>query len=266
MLSVMVIKTATEKGVTSKIAPEWKINLRETPNGWTSRLDFNHSDLIYDLGTYQDKDEAEREAEAKARTIVPANEQLPPPLTWSKFSTTLKVEETKPASRRQQLLAGLGLLVGIIATFLALTISFPGPSLTEQAQIQGRDISELKKLIEGERADIEGLRKVTVTGPSEIGMNQRIAQLENSLGALKERLANYEAAIGDEPAKKLAVPMLRKDMDTLRDEHKSDLTEIHNEMSRTFDLMKWLLGLLGVGSLVSTLGAGWFSRSSSAKG
>jgi len=261
----MVIKTASEHGMTTKIAPAWKINLRETANGRISRLDYNHSDIIYDLGTYQDKDEAERKAEAKARTIVPANEQLPPPLSWGKFNTKLKVEETQVGSK-QKVFATLGLLVGLIATFLALTIAFPGPSLTEQAEIQSREIAELKKLAEVERADIEGLRKVTVTGSSEIGMNQRIAQLENTLGTLKERLANYEAAIGDEPAKKLAVPMLRKDMDTLRDEHKADLTEIHNEMSRTFDLMKWLLGLLGVGSLVSTLGAGWFSRSTSAKG
>ena len=265
MLPAMVIKTASENGMTSKIAPDWIINLKETASGWLCRLDYNHSDLVFDLGTYQQKDEAEREAEAKARTVVPANEQLPPPLAWRKFNTELKVEE-KQAGTRQQVFTILGLLVGLIAILLALTISFPGPSLTEQAQTQGREIAELKKLVEAERTDIEGLRKVTVTGPSEIGLNQRIAQLENTLSTLKERLTNYEAAIGDEPAKKLAVPMLRKDMDTLRDEHKSDLTEIHNEMSRTFDLMKWLLGLLGVGSLVSTLGAGWFSRNTSAKG
>jgi hypothetical protein len=265
MLSAMVIKTASERGVTTTIAPDWKINIRETESGWTGRLDYNHSDLVYDLGTYQLKDDAEREAEAKARTIVPVNEQIAAPLIWSKFSTKLEVEETQ-ASKRGELFKILGLLVGTFSIVVAFAISFPGPSLTTQAETQSHEIAELKKVVEVERADIEGLRKVTATGPSEIGITQRVAQLENSLDTLKERLANYEAAIGDEPAKKLAVPMLRKDMDTLREEHKSDLAEIHNEMSRTFDLMKWLLGLLGVGSLVSTLGAGWFSRGSPAKG
>ena len=64
-------------------------------------------------------------------------------------------------------------------------------------------------------------------------------------------MADYEAAVGDEPAKRLAVPLLRKDMDTLREEHKNDLTAIHEEVSRTFDMMKWLLGLLGFTNLAA---------------
>jgi len=253
----MVIKTASEHGVTTAIAPDWKINIRETESGWTCRLDYNHADLIYDLGTYKSKDEAQPEAEKKARTIVPGHEQVASPLQWAAFSKETKVTERK-ATARQQIFAVFGLFVGLLAALVALTVSFPGPSLTTQADTQKREIGELRKLVEAERTDIDGMRKMPIAGSSEV--NQRLAQLENAMAGLKEKLGNYEAAIGDEPAKKLAVPMLRKDMETLREEHQSDLTAIHNEMSRTFDLMKWLLGLLGAGSVISSIGS-WVSRS-----
>ena len=51
--------------------------------------------------------------------------------------------------------------------------------------------------------------------------------------------------------KKPAIPMLRKDLDILRDEHKADLNSVHDEINRTFDLMKWLLGVIGLGGIAT---------------
>ena len=58
--------------------------------------------------------------------------------------------------------------------------------------------------------------------------------------------------------------MLRKDLDSLREQSKADIAAVHEEMTRTFDLMKWLLGLVGAGSLVSGLSS-LFTRRESKK-
>jgi len=96
------------------------------------------------------------------------------------------------------------------------------------------------------------------------GPEGNISTLESKLSSLSSRLDDFEAALGDEPTKRLGTVMLRKDLDSLREQSKADIAAVHEEMTRTFDLMKWLLGLVGAGSLVSGLSS-LFTRRESKK-
>lgn len=51
-------------------------------------------------------------------------------------------------------------------------------------------------------------------------------------------------AIGESPDKSLAVPLLRKDLDNLKDSYHRDLDSTQAEINRVYDQNKWFLGLM----------------------
>ncbi len=64
------------------------------------------------------------------------------------------------------------------------------------------------------------------------------------LDAAQADIAKLNAAIQQSPDKALAVPLLRKDFDNMRDMYRHDLENTQSEISRVYDQNKWFIGLM----------------------
>jgi hypothetical protein len=65
-------------------------------------------------------------------------------------------------------------------------------------------------------------------------------------------VASYELAFGNDPSKALAVPLLRRDIESTQQSDKADLAAVRDEMSRNLALIEWAIGLL----IASNVGLG----------
>jgi hypothetical protein len=74
-------------------------------------------------------------------------------------------------------------------------------------------------------------------------------KLEADVKELQSSFAGFQIALGDDPSKRLAVPILRKDMDALKESYQRDLAAIREEFTRAFDTIKWIVGLIGLSNL-----------------
>jgi hypothetical protein len=115
---------------------------------------------------------------------------------------------------------------------------------------------------------------------------ERIAQLESKLDALsrssaaatgrnspdnlavaglaseiKQIKADVQVMLGDNPSKTLAIPMMRRDINDMKERFRADIVAVRDESTRMLDVIKWIAGLLvtsnlGMGYLVMTKNKG----------
>jgi hypothetical protein len=83
--------------------------------------------------------------------------------------------------------------------------------------------------------------------PKDLRVGTKLTAIEGDLGNVRTRLGSLEAAVTQDPVKALAVPMLRRDLDNLKDAYRADLAAVREEVTRFTDLGKWLIGLIGTG-------------------
>lgn len=78
------------------------------------------------------------------------------------------------------------------------------------------------------------------------------------------RLSVLEGEIRADPQEAIAMPLLRKDFENLRQQAASDVSALKAENSRVYDLMRWLIGLMALVSLglIGTAVGNTFKRES----
>lgn len=114
--------------------------------------------------------------------------------------------------------------------------------------------------------------------PAQESTDKRIAQLESKLDTLSRNLtattgrsspdgtsmaslasevsqikADVQVILGDSPAKTLEIPVMRKDINDVKERCRADIVSVRDESTRTLDLIKWIAGLL----VTSNLGMGY---------
>lgn len=92
-----------------------------------------------------------------------------------------------------------------------------------------RQISELRQIVEKTDTSVSSLEK-----------DSRI---------LTDRLEKLEAVILEDPLKALEMPLLRRELDGIRQQWVRDVDGLKAENARVYDLMKWLIGLMALVSL-----------------
>ena len=70
----------------------------------------------------------------------------------------------------------------------------------------------------------------------------QVASLTRELKSMESELKQLNDAVGQSPEKSLAVPMLKRDIDNLRESSQRDLDATQLEIGRVHDIMKWFLG------------------------
>lgn len=77
---------------------------------------------------------------------------------------------------------------------------------------------------------------------SSLRLNKELSLTDRRLGAL-------EAVILTDPQKALALPLVKRDVEALQEQRRRDIESMRAENARSYDLMKWLIGLMALVSL-----------------
>lgn len=103
-----------------------------------------------------------------------------------------------------------------------------------------KEISRLESELLTVTSSLDAISKV----PDEHGWKSEASKLAISIGKLSARLEALENAITEDPAKALAVPILRKDLDNTEESLKAELLQTKSEIDRMYDQNKWFIGLM----------------------
>lgn len=135
-------------------------------------------------------------------------------------------------------LAGTVLLVLISGRYSqreALSVS--------EANAQMTEIRELRN----EEAKLDGLSVRLLeqaSGASQAPGTDQIASLASEVTSLQAEMKALDDAIGQSPDKALAVPLLQRDVDNMRESNREELVSTQAEIDRVYDQNKWFIGLM----------------------
>ncbi len=159
-------------------------------------------------------------------------------------------------------LAAAGATAGILAS---LTIA-PGKLLDEVETVNtslARD-EKIMRLVVALQADVRALnhaQKVLSSAPAKDKTGIEMADLSAKIDAISRRQQRLEDAIQSSPDKSLAIPLMRRDIDNVRDSSAQSIASVKASVDQVYDLTKWLLGALAVG-VFSLAIANFFQRKS----
>jgi hypothetical protein len=75
-------------------------------------------------------------------------------------------------------------------------------------------------------------------------------QAKSSTSDLTTHQTKIESVILENPSKALEVPLLRRDLDNVKEQQQANVVAMRESVDRIYDLNKWLLGAMAV-SVVS---------------
>jgi len=152
-----------------------------------------------------------------------------------------------------------GSIVAIVASgvaaaqFIGALARPPQDARTDIAAVQREtsiQLDSLSKVVESSRADNRSLEmmldSLAAVSPNAIVRAELVAT-SVKLEDIDHRLSALEGALEHDPAKALAVPLLRKDVEALSVEEHNDIATVTASVDRIYDLSKWLLGSLTLG-------------------
>jgi hypothetical protein len=105
--------------------------------------------------------------------------------------------------------------------------------------------------------------------PSGGASASEVAALRSDVSDLRNEVKSFEIALGDDPAKKMGVVMLRRDMDSLTESDKTQIAAVKDQLvaardddKSNLETVKWLLGLIGISNIVAPLVGAFLGRKS----
>lgn len=90
--------------------------------------------------------------------------------------------------------------------------------------------------------------------PKEDTLYIEMQKVSTSVSDLNSRESKIESIILESPAKALEMPLLRRDLDNVKEAQQAAVVSLKESVDRVYDLNKWLLGAMAVS--VVTLAAG----------
>jgi seryl-tRNA synthetase len=157
---------------------------------------------------------------------------------------------------RGRVLEVLGIVLATVSVASAIVALFLNTSSTpkmpdyiqphieklNELSAQFNEIREQQQKLEN---DIKFLSQV----PVESKMAAQLSQIETLVKEIQTREAKLEQAILNDPAKAIEVPLMRRDLDSLKDKNQADLLAVRQEVDRVYDQNKWFLSLMGTMAL-----------------
>ncbi|WP_163131041.1 hypothetical protein [Agarivorans sp. Alg241-V36] len=113
------------------------------------------------------------------------------------------------------------------------------------------------ELIKSTRAEFKEIKaKIDAMGelPTELPVSTKIAELENRINDLSGTLDKLNNAILESPQKALELPLLKRDIVSLQSQLDSTVTNIDKQVSRAYDMFKWITGSLVLGLISLAIG------------
>lgn len=75
------------------------------------------------------------------------------------------------------------------------------------------------------------------------------APSSDELRSIRQEFDGFKRLFAEDPEKSLAIPMLRKDIDSLKDQMRNDSAALRLELGRTLDSAKWIIGFITASNL-----------------
>jgi hypothetical protein len=154
----------------------------------------------------------------------------------------------------------LGVAVSIIAFFTGsffqqevslqtrLTIAFK--EIEVALAEQKANVSRISLQLKGLQSHLGSITSV----PTENALNIGIQKLQTSVDDVSSRETKLEAVIMQIPANALDTPLLRRDLDNLKDTQQVALSSLKDSVDRIYDLNKWLLGAMAISIVTLAVG------------
>jgi hypothetical protein len=171
----------------------------------------------------------------------------------------------KSAARFANGIAAAAAVAGLAGATLSLVTSkFDVDLLGSKAAVEARsDLdNRLVRTIGNLQSELITLQKeqAAITRlPSKDKAAAKIATLETRMDDISGRLKALEQAIQTTPEKALTMPLMRRDIDNLKESNAQGIGAIKASVDQIYDLTKWLLGALAVGVL-SLVISNYFQR------
>jgi hypothetical protein len=248
--------------------PPFRMKLEKHDNGWDVIIDGPGNTGNNSIGTFSTRPEAEQAAYAKVREDLKKDEkEFPRTVTWTTTKAILTPEKPTQVvnlSAWKKLMEFFPTLMGIIAVISSILISQTAKTLSPVSPGDNAEIRKALKLLADSKQEMEALKleiRNYPQNPQNSSSFGEAAGLKHDVEQLQERMASLETALGDNLDRRLAVPLMRKDLDAIKEQYRVDLAAVDARLSLVVDLMKWFLGILGLGGILTGL-SNWFTRTS----
>lgn len=101
-------------------------------------------------------------------------------------------------------------------------------------------ISEINKELDKINTDLKSVQNL----PENAQWKTETTKISQNVTSISERINALEVALTLDPAKALAVPILRKDLDNTDKSLRSEITQTRVEIERMYDQNKWFIALM----------------------
>ncbi|MFN3675327.1 MAG: hypothetical protein ACK4TC_05055 [Sphingomonas pseudosanguinis] len=162
-------------------------------------------------------------------------------------------------------LALLGAAGGLIGSFLAAGMDKANVDLFgDKAAIESRtklDTTIITSIgnIQREVRQIRDAQDMLLRGPAKERDAARIAAITSRLDDISKRQDTLEKAILNNPEKALSLPLLKRDIDSVRDNNNQAVLSMKASVDQVYDLSKWLLGSVAL-TVISLVATAYFQK------
>lgn len=157
-------------------------------------------------------------------------------------------------SRALEVLTLVAAATGLIGTLFSGALVNPNDRVVvipELIELQSRvnSFSQTIAAVDRQLNEIKKLLVVIDKLPTGRLQQVPVAKLQISLEEIDKRMKSLESGLITNPEKALALPLLRQDLNSFREQHQRDVAALSSDMTRVYDISKWVLGLIAAAVL-----------------
>lgn len=124
-----------------------------------------------------------------------------------------------------------------------------------EAQAQKVELQRIRQQLQAAKKSQQKMDSVTFIGKSSNdtyllrkvnNLQQQVDYLQSNrrIDSIDNRLESLEQALGDSPSKSLAIPLLKRDIDGLKESETRDIEALKAQIAAVYDQNKWFIGLM----------------------
>jgi|GEM_PF-7088464 len=159
--------------------------------------------------------------------------------------------------------AAMAGLVGSVEKYILPKEEVAGRSVVSIEERITRIDSEVDNLSTEFKNLRDSLNNIS-TLPKEAKLSFQLQQTQKTLANIEGRQDRLEQVIVTSPSKVLEIPLIKRDLENLKDAQKAEILTIKDGVDRVYDLNKWLLGAMAV-SIIALAIANFLKSAGEAK-
>jgi hypothetical protein len=154
--------------------------------------------------------------------------------------------------RRKVFTRMFAMVVPMIAGAMAIVLLFFGDSILKPVFLTDSDSQQLQSQITQLQSDVKTLGgtfksvvPVSIDSLNKLNaQNVELVQLKYRVEALTVELQNISSTVLEDPQRALTLPLLKQRIDFIIQENERHQIALHAEVTRVYDMNKWLFGLV----------------------